>query len=1068
MNWFKSLFNNENQRRRVRPQSPLVRTEKFERRLCLGRMVAPQAEPAQPVAQESASFNTGSVNQIPTDDGSSHASFGRSSLQPGTIQQVNGTTTASVDPAPLPIQTPVGPQIAQAIDSDLGSALTDTPIDSAGASEPSSAPLQFNSAQISTSPGGAMPGTLAPSTGGGRGGSAPSTTPPVRTAASAEMQLAAKGESAVGGPQDSSGSKLSAQDLAKLGLQFDADGNAIGLGNKIGTHDLWWKDASGPTTVRYDFRNQNGFQNQITDEQKALAVQALQDWSTATGGQIVFVQDTTAPESQIINIGIGDLQAVGYTGGASVISLGGGQVTLMPDGSFNDAGIAWLDASQKWSMSNTGLNLSGTYDFYTIVAHEVGHALGFGESMPTVTPDIMTDPYQGPLNAAAIAHAVQHDLMYIQPVTGEPTTDFALLPMNDPGGTLISTDVQQLLARAAGASTTENAIIAIVDRNGEILGVRVEAGVLAQISDPATLVFAIDGAVAEARTAAMFSNGSAPLTSRTIQYISQSTITQREVQSTPDILIGDSAAQMASTVYGPGFVAPIGLGGHFPPGIEFTPPVDLFDIEHTNRDRTTVAGGRFGIDPAYATTTLMAPESYGTAQNSGLLPEAQSRGFGTLPGGIPIYQNGILVGGIGVFFPGPKGFADFEQGFKQGTGQTEQELVNSRLALEAEFMAYAAVGGTSQAAPYGITAAQFGTISGVAPVAGVGLPFGFINLGGIALPIYGPGGPIGGLQTVLDTGKTLGTTQHVNANGVVEITGGKPNSGADQPLNGAPDGFHRTGQPVANGWLVQPHDAAPGLGGLTASDVKQIIEQGVDAANYCRAAIRLPFGSTAKMCFAVCDTAGNLLGLYRMPDATTFSIGVAVAKARNVSYYNNPSTVFNTPKDQVTQNGVAFTNRTYRFLAEPRYPSGIDGTEPPQFSTLNDPGINPETAENLGAPLAASNYMDNMSSVAGHDAFVPESNFHATQGPNQNGVVFFPGSTSIYRNGKMIGGLGVSGDGVDQDDTVTFVATINYMPNSHVTRADQVFFGPPGFDEAGYQNQIRLPYIEFLRNAFVL
>jgi uncharacterized protein GlcG (DUF336 family) len=649
--------------------------------------------------------------------------------------------------------------------------------------------------------------------------------------------------------------------------------------------------------------------------------------------------------------------------------------------------------------------------------------------------------------------------------------------MTDPGPTLLPADVQQLLARAAGASTTQDAIIAVVDRNGEILGVRVEAGVLAQIADPVTLVFAIDGAVAEARTAAMFANSGGPLTSRTVEYISQSTITQREVQSTPDILIGNTAAQMASTVYGPGLVAPIGLGGHFPPGIDFTSPVDLFDIEHTNRD-TTSGAGRFNINGAYVPpgAQLMAPESYGTAQNSGLLPGAQSRGFGTLPGGIPILNGSTVEGGIGVFFPGPKGYASYEEGFVQGAGQSQQDLMNSPLELEAEYMAYAAVGGSKMALDAGIAGAQIGKISGLAPLAGVGLPFPSPNsalpdtifLGGIELPLYGPGPIYSGVETLVAVGKTLGVGEQPGANGAINLVGGSSASGADQPLIGGVAGKYRAGQPVANGWLVTPHDAGPGLGGLTAADVTQIIDQGIDAANATRAAIRLPLGSTAKMVFAVTDTAGNILGLYRMPDATTFSIAVAVAKARNVAYYDNPATALS-PKDQVVQSGVSFTNRTFRFLAEPRYPAGIDGTQPPPFSTLTDPGIDPATAENLGAPLAAGNYMGPNSSVAGHDAFVPQSNFHAPPGPNQNGVVFFPGSTALYRNGHLIGGLGVSGDGVDQDDTVTFVAAENgYLPGSTVTRADQVFFGPPPADDFDDFSPVRLPFIEFLRNAFVL
>ena len=71
----------------------------------------------------------------------------------------------------------------------------------------------------------------------------------------------------------------------------------------------------------------------------------------------------------------------------------------------------------------------------------------------------------------------------------------------------------------------------------------------------------IDGAVAKARTAAFFTNNQAPLTSRTIRFISQSTITQREVESSPDV------ADPNSPVRGPGYVAPIGLGNHFPAGV---------------------------------------------------------------------------------------------------------------------------------------------------------------------------------------------------------------------------------------------------------------------------------------------------------------------------------------------------------------------------------------------------------------------------------------------------------------------------------------------------------------------
>ena len=96
-----------------------------------------------------------------------------------------------------------------------------------------------------------------------------------------------------------------------------------------------------------------------------------------------------------------------------------------------------------------------------------------------------------------------------------------------------------------------------------------------------------------------------------------------------------------------------------------TPPVDLFDIEHTNRDSLLHPGldgrrgtaddilldYRFNIDPnnVPAGQEIEAPESYG--RQSGLMPLAQSRGIATLPGGIPLYKNDCHVGGIGVFFP---------------------------------------------------------------------------------------------------------------------------------------------------------------------------------------------------------------------------------------------------------------------------------------------------------------------------------------------------------------------------------------------------------------------------------
>ena len=42
-----------------------------------------------------------------------------------------------------------------------------------------------------------------------------------------------------------------------------------------------------------------------------------------------------------------------------------------------------------------------------------------------------------------------------------------------------------------------------------------------------------------------------------------------------------------------------------------------------------------------------------------------------------------------------------------------------------------------------------------------------------------------------------------------------------------------------------------------------------------------------------------------------------------------------------------------------------------------------------------------------------------------NGITLFPGSFPIYRNGKLVGGIGASGDGSDQSDLVAFLGLSN-------------------------------------------
>jgi uncharacterized protein GlcG (DUF336 family) len=110
---------------------------------------------------------------------------------------------------------------------------------------------------------------------------------------------------------------------------------------------------------------------------------------------------------------------------------------------------------------------------------------------------------------------------------------------------------------------------------------------------------------------------------------------------------------------------------------------------------------------------------------------------------------------------------------------------------------------------------------------------------------------------------------------------------------------------------------------------------------------------------------------------------VAVAKSRNVTYFSqNPGNDL-----PGVPTGSAVTNSAIYFGSQPLFPPGINNTQPgPFFNLFKFDTANPCTQSSQPA------------------------------NPNQNGVVSFPGSVPLYKNGVLVGGLGISGDGVDQDD----------------------------------------------------
>ena len=73
--------------------------------------------------------------------------------------------------------------------------------------------------------------------------------------------------------------------------------------------------------------------------------------------------------------------------------------------------------------------------------------------------------------------------------------------------------------------------------------------------------------------------------------------------------------------------------------------------------------------------------------------------------------------------------------------------------------------------------------------------------------------------------------------------------------------------------------------------------------------------------------------------------------------------------------------------------------------------------------------------------------------PNlRNGLQIFAGSIPLYKNGELVGAIGVSGDGIDQDDIITAAGAAGYAPSSTI-RSDQFFV-----------RSVRLPFVKFPRS----
>ncbi len=261
--------------------------------------------------------------------------------------------------------------------------------------------------------------------------------------------------------------------------------------------------------------------------------------------------------------------------------------------------------------------------------------------------------------------------------------------------------------------------------------------------------------------------------------------------------------------------------------------------------------------------------------------------------------------------------------------------------------------------------------------------------------------------------------------GLQQLTGTSPGSAAGFTGGTFVYGPFNGGCPP-HGYLVGPN-ASAFPGGLTAAQVDAIVQRSVAASKKTRAQVRLPLSSYSRMVISVADLDGTLLAHYRMPDALFDAVDVVPAKARNVVYFNSSDPNVRNDLPGVPA-GYWVTTRTLGFGAQPFYPPGID-------SSVFDP---------KPGPWYATLYLPNIAKPCSQGSQAPND--------NQNGITFFGGATPLVQNGKLVGGLGVSGDGIEQDDYVTYLGAGEFLPPTDKW-ADQLKI-----------NGARLPMFKFPRS----
>jgi uncharacterized protein GlcG (DUF336 family) len=464
---------------------------------------------------------------------------------------------------------------------------------------------------------------------------------------------------------------------------------------------------------------------------------------------------------------------------------------------------------------------------------------------------------------------------------------------------------------------------------------------------------------------------------------------------------------------------------HFKPDVAGTPSGPLFGVQFSQlpcSDFNTVAA----VTPG--------------ATNAG--PHRSPLGFAADSGGLPIYRNGVLEGGIGVM--------------TETTYSLNLDVFNVPIDKD-EVIAIAGVTGFE--APQGIQASTI-AVGGLTLQYTDASPANFaapVSAAGnfTPLPVNGPVPP--GYYAGPAPGHTAiaGTTYGTPASGIV------PDGTIGPTLYPGVDAFVFTdGQ---GNVLFQPTNglAPPGVA-ITFSEAQQLMTSALAIAMETRAAIRNPLNSFAQVNVTIVDLDGNVLAQARTPDAPIFGADVSRQKARTAVFFSRPptpnlpagapptdaasiingitipaSTVTGTFADYITRsqslvgptvfaNGIAWSEVAIGEISRPFYPDGIDGKPPGSLSlpfgtrwSIFSTGIQtdlivPDVVAGVsGAPPPAAGCAfdsgNELPIVAGGKTQLAD------------GAQIFSGGVPIYRDNVLVGGIGVSGDGIQQDSLVAFL-----------------------------------------------